>query len=1561
MARHHFESLRARFKILDENTERQRMKQVKDTAKVIRSFQSRPEDMRAYMVSVGHPVKRSDNSIEHARQQFQRSNENRRSTSSNGKMEKDMKALREFGRVIQIDPDVLQGRPSVDSLQRLAHQLKSQENIKKMKDMGIEPYAGLVPTDQEIKAAKKKRVEALRAEVKANRLLMKKYKAKISQLTGGKHVLAPPPAPSVSSRTEASGTLKGSEGSIASHDSEFGFGEGEFGGGDESAPPDMEPVQDVLTDSAGKLPLKPGTKVDVYIDKGQHLGETKEGIVKSGVIVRFSDGKKKLQAEKAGAQKTRASFNMHAPKRSEGLEALYELRRVLRIDPVVLKSLARYADDDEKARVLAQRLRVHKAEFKGRYPTRAEIEAARQKMGSMMEEVRGTYVVRFNDNEIKSNVSRHFINVRKVKDPELAKIDSGSAQKMTAEDIKAKAALASLHNYRIALHMDKALCRNLRRHELAEQVRRLSKALKSAKCQEKLEKLGLQVFAGEVPTQEETHALTIAMAKEAKGKEMFHALNEYRIAIHVDRSVLLEAGGEDDSYGERARLLAQKLRSGDCLAKINALGLKAFEGDAPTAAEILEAKKKAHPAIVKEHTDRRMLLARKRRTKVDEQLQKESEDIANEKRRVKRSEKMFRKRVMKRGQVQSDVQNLRAFIRIVGFEPKIYAGFGKLKTDEERRSFLVKRLLSEKAQKFMEKMNIKSPENDVPTKAEIEGAKKIILPEKKKIMVERRRKWQHKQSVQMRKEEEKKAAYSSRRSKGKKTKSMVAKKPALSLNETYDKKARSLQAKKISTIAEYKRTKITREKRLQEYSKEIAATQHLFDGKDKSSILKIPDALREAGKQYETSRDACISAGAAAVSALELSLEFWKGEKQNAHTARTNAKAALDKAKKFENEAENSLSPPLKLYKSCRVSLRRLMKAIEDLTDDDVKESKCKQLECATAEAEKAGKMLQSAAGNIEALRQRLVALSKGETGREGANNEAEHSGPDSEDGPGPDSEMGGDAMDMMNDDETEDDNGEAEADEVQGDEGDDDNDVDGEVDHDGDEDGEDDDDGEGAIDTTLEEGEDIAEQDGENPEEQSEAEETSSVGDLLTALDSARELLKNEDLQDAAEDVEAFLSAVAMHRESSQKKVYDNQSHHATATRAIEKLEGETMSIREFVVRDITPTYEGKKEVEAILQSATNLYNFVKAHNKKAKAAVGKKKKLGEASRQATVQKHVLLLEKVFKILDADGDGNISRSEFADGLGQDELPEDIMSLLNQSAALKHLIDCDPGILKFENVDKDADGQISEEELREWLSEFVEVTNKKDEKHDLEEALQVMQDSANGALTVKKMELAFSRNADVKTIIQRSPSLEPLLMPSLMSNAVKAEFHDEMDSIVSMDSLHRIARRARELADKEYIIRRKGKADIVCPSLAIFKRRQDVGDSEDPDEDEELNGSENKRSGGRKKSKKKKKNQGRGKNLKKKKTKATKAQPLALRADGSDDEDEDSHSDATVLEFSSSEENEEDAEASSEEGLPESQEEQEDPSSNARNLARAQVNDGSDDEDSEEEDEEDAY
>ena len=63
----------------------------------------------------------------------------------------------------------------------------------------------------------------------------------------------------------------------------------------------------------------------------------------------------------------------------------------------------------------------------------------------------------------------------------------------------------------------------------------------------------------------------------------------------------------------------------------------------------------------------------------------------------------------------------------------------------------------------------------------------------------------------------------------------------------------------------------------------------------------------------------------------------------------------------------------------------------------------------------------------------------------------------------------------------------------------------------------------------------------------------------------------------------------------------------------------------------------------------------LTKAHNKKAKAAVGKKKKLGEASRQATVQKHVLLLEKVFKILDADGDSNISRSEFADGLGQDE------------------------------------------------------------------------------------------------------------------------------------------------------------------------------------------------------------------------------------------------------------------------------------------------------------------
>ena len=78
------------------------------------------------------------------------------------------------------------------------------------------------------------------------------------------------------------------------------------------------------------------------------------------------------------------------------------------------------------------------------------------------------------------------------------------------------------------------------------------------------------------------------------------------------------------------------------------------------------------------------------------------------------------------------------------------------------------------------------------------------------------------------------------------------------------------------------------------------------------------------------------------------------------------------------------------------------------------------------------------------------------------------------------------------------------------------------------------------------------------------------------------------------------------------------------------------------------------------------------------------------------------------------------------------------MSLLNQSAALKHLIDCDPGILKFENVDKDADGQISEEELREWLSEFVEVTNKKDEKHDLEEALQVMQDSYKWCIDCKE-------------------------------------------------------------------------------------------------------------------------------------------------------------------------------------------------------------------------------
>lgn len=95
---------------------------------------------------------------------------------------------------------------------------------------------------------------------------------------------------------------------------------------------------------------------------------------------------------------------------------------------------------------------------------------------------------------------------------------------------------------------------------------------------------------------------------------------------------------------------------------------------------------------------------------------------------------------------------------------------------------------------------------------------------------------------------------------------------------------------------------------------------------------------------------------------------------------------------------------------------------------------------------------------------------------------------------------------------------------------------------------------------------------------------------------------------------------------------------------------------------------------------------------------------------------------------------------------------------------------------------------------------------------------------ADGTLTMGELEYAIKTNDEVKDLLNTTPSLAPLLLPSTRKSAFKA-IDANGDLKLTMNELINLTHVAREHADREYVAHRlNGKPPIICDSMVEMNK-----------------------------------------------------------------------------------------------------------------------------------------
>ena len=166
----------------------------------------------------------------------------------------------------------------------------------------------------------------------------------------------------------------------------------------------------------------------------------------------------------------------------------------------------------------------------------------------------------------------------------------------------------------------------------------------------------------------------------------------------------------------------------------------------------------------------------------------------------------------------------------------------------------------------------------------------------------------------------------------------------------------------------------------------------------------------------------------------------------------------------------------------------------------------------------------------------------------------------------------------------------------------------------------------------------------------------------------------------------------------------------------------------------------------------------------------------------------------------------------------------EIAALFNQSSFLKPLLNVSSDELNeiIINMDSNQNNIITKDEFMTFMNAALER-----DQLDVLKQLFLMVDtgsgddnttSADGVLTMGELEYAIKTNNEVKDLIQTTPSLLPLLLPSTRASSFKA-IDSNHDTRITMKELVHLTNVAREHADREYVAHRLDGTQTICDTM----------------------------------------------------------------------------------------------------------------------------------------------